>query len=77
MCKSYGGRIDLDMNVKRLRVFLLSLTRDAAIWFTELPFNSIYAWDQLGDVFLERYYRVSNNLNHKDKVNNFVALLGE
>ena len=44
------------------------------IWFNELPYNSIYTWNQLRNVFLERYYPVSKKLNHKDKVNNFVAL---
>ena len=29
------------------------------------------------DVFLARYCTVSKKLNHKDRVNNFVALLGE
>ena len=29
------------------------------------------------DVFLELYYPVSKKLNHKDRVNNFVALPGE
>ena len=46
----------------------------AAIWFTELPYNSIFTWNQLRDVFLARYYPVSKKLNHKDRVNNFVAL---
>ena len=57
-----------------LRVFPFSLTGEAAIWFTELPYNSIYTWEQLRDVFLARYYPVSKKLNHKDRVNNFVAL---
>ena len=42
-----------------------------------LPYNSIYTWEQLRDVFQARYYPVSKNLNHKDWVNNFVALPGE
>lgn len=25
------------------------------IWFIELPYNYIYTWDQLRDVFLARY----------------------
>ena len=33
--------------------------------------------NKLRDVFLARYYPVSKKLNHKDKVNNFVALPGE
>ena len=31
----------------------------------------------MGDVFLEWYCTVSKKLNHKDRVNNFVALPGE
>ena len=50
---------------------------EAAIWFTKLPYNSIYTWEQLRDVFQARYYPVSKNLNHKDWVNNFVAFPGE
>ena len=65
------------MDVIGLRVFPLSLTGKANIWFTELPCNSIFTWNQLRDIFLTRYYPVSKKLNHKDRVNNFVALPGE
>ena len=58
-------------------MFSLSLTGEASIWFTELPYNSNFTWNQLRDVFLECYYLVSKKLNHKDRVNNFVALPGE
>ena len=77
VCKSCIGRPDLDLNVICLIMFPLSLMGEAAIWFTELPYNSIFTWNQLRDVFLARYYPVSKKLNHKDKVNNFVALPGE
>ena len=39
VCKSRIGRPDLDLDVIGLRLFPLSLTRDAAIWFAELPYN--------------------------------------
>ena len=74
MCKSCGERPDLNMDVIGLRVFPLSLTGDASIWFTDLSYNSIYTWNQLRDVFLTLYYPVSKKINHKDRVNNFVAL---
>ena len=77
MCKSYVERSDLDLDVIGLRVFPLSLTEEAPIWFTELPYNSIFTCNQLRDVFLARYYPVSKKLNHKERVNNFVALPGE
>ena len=77
VCKSCVGRPDLDLDVIGLRVFPLLLMGKAAIWFTELPYNSIFTWNQLRDVFLARYYPVSKKLNHKDRVNNFVALRGE
>ena len=67
----------MDLDVIGLRVFPLSLTGEAAIWFTELPYNSIFTWNQLRDAFLARYYPVSKKLNHIDRVNNFVALQGE
>ena len=67
----------MDLDVIGIRVFPLSLTGEAAIWFIELPYNSIFTWNQLRDVFLARYYTISNKLNHKDRVNNFVALPGE
>ena len=67
----------MDLDVIGLRVFPLSLIGEAAIWFTELPYNSIFTWIQLRDVFLARYYPVFKKLNHKDRVNNFVALPGE
>ena len=71
------GRLDLDMNLIGLRMFPLSLAGEAATRFTELPYNSIHTWDQLRYVFLAMYYLMSKNLNHKDKVNNFVAIPGE
>ena len=75
--KSCLRRLDLDMNVIGMRVFPLSLIGDVVIWFIELPYNSIYTWDHLMDVFLARYYPVSKNRNHKNRENNFVALPGE
>ena len=44
VCKNFVGRPDLDMNVIGLTVFPLLLTGEAAIWFTELPHNSICTW---------------------------------
>ena len=67
----------MDLDVIVVRVFPLSLTGEAAIWFTELPYNSIFTWNQLRDVFLACYYPAYKKLNHKDRVNNFVALPGE
>ena len=66
----------MDFDVIGLRVFPLSLMGEAAIWFTELPYNSIFSWNQLRDVFLARYYPVSKKIIHKERVNNFVALPG-
>ena len=62
------------MDIIRLRVFPLSLRGEAAIWFNELPYNSIYTLDQLRDVFLARYYPVFKKHNQKDRAKNFVAL---
>ena len=42
VCKSCVGRHDLDFDVIGIRVFPLSLTGKASIWFTELPYNSIF-----------------------------------
>ena len=76
MCKSFVGSPNLDLDVIGLRVFPLSLTGEAAIWFIELPYNSIFILNQLRDVFFACYYPVSKKLNHKDIVNNFVAIPG-
>ena len=65
------------MDVIGIRVLPLSLTGEAALWFTELPYNSTFTWNQLRDAFLAHYYPVSKKLNHKNKVINFVALPGE
>ena len=42
VCKSCVERPDLDLDVIGLSVFPLSLTGEAAIWFIELPYNSIF-----------------------------------
>ena len=76
VCKSSVGRPYLDLDVIGLRVFPLSLIGEAAIWFTKLPYNSIFTWNQLRDIFLARYYLVSKKLSHKDKSELFVALPG-
>ena len=55
VCKSCVGRPDLDLDVIGIRVFPLSLTGETTIWFTEIPYNSIFTWNQLRDVFLARY----------------------
>ena len=55
VCKSCIGRTDLDIDVLGLKLFPLSLTGLAAMCFTELPYNSIFTWNQLRDVFLARY----------------------
>ena len=47
VCKSCVERSDLDLDVIGIRVFPLSLMGEAAIWFTELPYNSIFTWNQL------------------------------
>ena len=52
VCKSCVGRPDLDLDVIGLRVFPLSLTGEAAIWFTELPYHSIFTRNKLRDIFL-------------------------
>ena len=39
VCKSCVGRLDLDLDVIGIRVFPLSLTGEAAMWFIELPYN--------------------------------------
>ena len=77
VCKSCVRRPDLNMDAIGLRVFSLSLTGEAAMWFTKLPYNSIYTWNQLKDGVLARYYPLSKKINHKDRVNSFVALPGE
>ena len=46
VCISCLGMPDLDLDIIRLRLLPLSLTGEAAIWFTELPFNSIFTWNQ-------------------------------
>ena len=42
VCKSCVGRPDLDLDVICLRVFPLSVTGEASMWFTERPYNSIF-----------------------------------
>uniref|UniRef100_M1DR34 Uncharacterized protein n=1 Tax=Solanum tuberosum TaxID=4113 RepID=M1DR34_SOLTU len=42
VCKSCVGRSEFDMNVIGLRVIPLSLTGDAAVWFSKLLYNSTH-----------------------------------
>ena len=61
VCKSCLGRLDKDLDVIGPRVFTFSLTGHAAMWFTELPYNSIFTWNQLRDVFLHATIRSPRN----------------
>ena len=54
VCKSCKGRPYLDLDVIGISVFPLSLMGEAAIWFTELSYNSIFTWNKLRDIFLAR-----------------------
>jgi len=74
VCKSCVGRLELEIDVIGLRVFPLSLTGDVVVWFSKLPYNSIHTSDQLHKVFMAKYFPLLKKLNHKDKLNNFVAL---
>ena len=42
VCRSCVRRPYLDIDIIGLRVFPLTLTGEAAIWFTELPYNYLY-----------------------------------
>ena len=64
------------MDIIGLKVFPLSLMGETTIWFSELPYNSIYTWEQLRDVFLARYFPISKKHNHKDRMKNFVTFPG-
>lgn len=44
------------------------------VWLVDISYNSIHAWDQLHRFFIEKYFPHSMKINHKDKLNNFVAL---
>lgn len=77
LCKSCISRPELNMNFIELRVFPLSLTGYAAIWFNEILFNSICTLDQLTNAFPKKIFLGSKKLNKKDKLNNFVAQPGQ
>ena len=77
MCKSCVGKPNFDLDVIEIKMFPLSLTEDAGILFTELPYYSILTWNKLRDIFFKCYYLISRKLNYKDKDKNFVALPGE
>ena len=46
VCKICVVRLDLDMDVIRLKVFPLSMTGEATTWFTKVLYNSIYTLNQ-------------------------------
>ena len=49
VCKSCVGKPGLDLDVIGLRVFPLSVTGEDTIWLTDLPYNSIFTWNQQRD----------------------------
>jgi hypothetical protein len=44
------------VEVLRVRLFSLSLTRTAFVWFSSLPAHSIYGWESLKWKFHEHFY---------------------
>lgn len=64
------------MDVIELRVFALFFINEAVLLFSDLPYKLIHTWDRLHNMFMAKYFLLSKKLNLKDKVTNFVALLG-
>src|SRR5688572_24735359 len=54
--KSGVGDPNLTIDVIGLRVFPISLAGNAAVWLSELPYNSITTWEQLCTAFNEKYF---------------------
>ena len=50
-----GGNLPLHALKSTIEEMLTSLKGEAAIWFIEIPYNSIYTWNQLNHMFLARY----------------------
>lgn len=66
ICKSMVGNQNLFMDVAGLQVFPLSLTGEATIWLSKLPYNSISTWADMQKAFSERYFPTSKKLKLKE-----------
>ena len=51
LCRSYG----YILNTQKLRLFLVSLKDRALKWFMSLGTNSIRSWNDMQNLFLEKY----------------------
>lgn len=56
VCNSFVGQLDWDIDVIVLTVFPLSLTDDVSFWFNDLPYKSIFTWEQLAEVFFAKFF---------------------
>lgn len=52
----------------KMKYFPNSLTKNAFAWFTNLPPNSIYNWNQLERVFHEQFYMGQSKISLKELV---------
>ena len=59
----------LNQKMMRLRLFPLSLTREATNWWNEMPIDLIRTWTELKEAFLERFFPESKELQMKDEIN--------
>ena len=55
ICKSFDNP-GVGQNTVRLRLFPLSLSREAIIWMNELTPDSITHWIELKEAFLKRFF---------------------
>ncbi|OMO94561.1 Retrotransposon gag protein [Corchorus olitorius] len=61
----------------QIRIFPLTLEREAKRWFYSLPPKSITSWDQLHKKFLERYFPVSKISKVRREIMSAEQLPGE
>ncbi|KAH0764807.1 hypothetical protein KY285_000678 [Solanum tuberosum] len=67
----------ISQTMMRLRMFPLSLTREATNWLNEMSIESIRTWTALKEAFLERFFPESKELQMKDKISAHKQLPGE
>ncbi|KAK4716479.1 hypothetical protein R3W88_014817 [Solanum pinnatisectum] len=76
ICKSQEI-LGVNQTTMSLRLFPLSLTREATNWLNKMPDDSIQTWTELKKAFLERLFPESKELQTKDEISIHKQLPGE
>lgn len=71
MCRDVIGTQHPSMDVVGLQIFLITLTGNVAIWYSEHPQDVITSWVELQRAFLAKFFIRTNRFKMRDNILRF------